>query len=107
MVSQCGLPLRADGTTIRWRKKPTMRHSVPAVRSVQNGQQIFTGFIPAKVYAALNIRVERFDASKELDDPDQGYQRSPENNRARKFTRYLDQPDAVSPTAILLNDRDD
>jgi DGQHR domain-containing protein len=82
-----------------------MRHSVPAVRAVQNGREIFTAFIPANIYAALNITVERFDPAKPYDEDDQGYQRAPENNRARKFTRYLSQPDAISPTSILLNDR--
>jgi DGQHR domain-containing protein len=83
-----------------------MRHSLPAVRAVQNGNVIYTTFIPAKIYADLNIVVERFDSDKPYDDPDQGYQRSPENNRARKFTRYLEEPDAMSPTAIMLNDRE-
>lgn len=82
-----------------------MRYTVPAVRAVQNGQEIFLFFIPAKTLSALPIRVEQFDPNKPYDDPDQGYQRSAEKNRARRFGRYLSAPDAVSPTAIMLNDR--
>lgn len=82
-----------------------MSYSVPAVRAVQNGQEIFLFFLPAKVLKDLPIQVERFDSSKPYDDPEQGYQRSAEKNRARRFARYLEAPDAVSPTAIMLNDR--
>jgi DGQHR domain-containing protein len=82
-----------------------MRYSVPAVRAVQNGQEIFLFFLPAKTLNALPIQVERFDPDKPYDDPDQGYQRLAEKNRARRFARYLEAPAAVSPTAIMLNDR--
>lgn len=82
-----------------------MRYSVPAVRAVQNGQELFLFFLPAKVLDVLPIKVEKFDAARPYDDPDQGYQRLAEKNRARRFARYLNEPDAVSPTAIMLNDR--
>jgi DGQHR domain-containing protein len=81
------------------------RYTVPAVRAVQNGQELFLFFLPAKTLNALPIKVEHFDTAKSHDDPDQGYQRSAEKNRARRFTRYLEAPDAISPTAIMLNDR--
>jgi DGQHR domain-containing protein len=84
-----------------------MRYSVPAVRAVQNGQEIFLFFLPAKTLNALPIRVERFDPDKPYDDPEQGYQRLAEKNRARRFARYLEAPAAISPTAIMLNDRDE
>src|ERR1043166_9296398 len=83
-----------------------MRYSVPAVRAVQNGQELFLFFLSAKTLKALPIRVEKFDPDKPYDDPDQGYQRSAERNRARRFSRYLEAPDAISPTALMLNDRD-
>jgi DGQHR domain-containing protein len=83
-----------------------MRHAVPAVRAVQNGQELFLFFLPAKTLNALPIRVEKFDPDKPYDDPEQGYQRIAERNRARRFARYLETPDAVSPTALMLNDRD-
>lgn len=83
-----------------------MRYSVPAVRAVQNGQELFLFFLPAKTLIALPIQVERFDPDKPYDDPEQGYQRVAEKNRARRFARYLEAPAAVSPTAIMLNDRD-
>jgi DGQHR domain-containing protein len=83
-----------------------MRYPVPATRAVQNGQELFLFFLPAKILNALPIKVEKFDADKPYDDPDQGYQRSAEKNRARRFARYLEAPDAISPTAIMLNDRD-
>src|SRR5690242_19392836 len=82
-----------------------MRYSVPAVRAVQNGQELFLFFLPAKALKALPIKVEKFDPDKPYDDADQGYQRFPEKNRARRFGRYLEAPDATSPTAIMLNDR--
>jgi DGQHR domain-containing protein len=82
-----------------------MRYSVPAIRAVQNGQELFLFFLPAKALKALPVQVEKFDSSKPYDDPNQGYQRAPENNRARRFARYLAAPDAKSPTAIMLNDR--
>jgi len=81
------------------------RYTVPAVRAVQNGQEIFLLFIPAKLLNDLPLKVEQFDAAKPYDDESQGYQRSAEKNRARRFARYLGAPDAVSPTAIMLNDR--
>ena len=83
-----------------------MRYSVPALRAVQNGQELFLFFLPAKALKALPIQVEKFDPDKPYDDPHQGYQRSAERNRARRFSRYLEVPDATSPTAIMLNDRD-
>ena len=87
-------------------KNENMKYSVPALRAVQNDQELFLFFIPAKALRALPIHVEKFDASKPYDDPNQGYQRAAENNRARRFARYLSEPDAKSPTAIMLNDRD-
>lgn len=83
-----------------------MRYTVPAVRAVQNGQEIFQFFLPAKILKALPITVERYDPGKPYDDADQGYQRAPEKNRARRFSRYLEAPNAISPTALMLNDRD-
>lgn len=82
-----------------------MRYSVPAVRAVQNGQELFLFFLPAKTLNALSIEVERFDPENPYDDPDQGYQRIAEKNRARRFARYLEAPAAISPTAMMLNDR--
>ena len=84
-----------------------MRYSVPAVRAVQNGQELFLCWIPAKTLSALPIQVEKFDPEKPYDDPQQGYQRTAEKNRARRFARYLAEPDAISPTAIMLNDRNE
>jgi DGQHR domain-containing protein len=83
-----------------------MRYSVPAVRAVQNGQELFLFFLPAKTLHALPIQVEQFDPAKPYDDLDQGYQRSAEKNRARRFARYLEAAEAISPTALMLNDRD-
>jgi len=82
-----------------------MLHTVQAVRGVQNGQEVFLCFIPAKTLNALPIKVEQFDPNKPYDDPAQGYQRSAEKNRARRFARYLEQVRAISPTALMFNDR--
>src|SRR5438874_802554 len=81
------------------------QYSIPAVRAVQNCQELFLFFLPAKILDALPIQVEQFDSTKPYDDPQQGYQRTAEKNRARRFARYLQAPDAISPTAIMLNDR--
>lgn len=81
------------------------RYSVPAIRAVQNGQEIFAFFLPAKLLKALPLLVEKFDPAKPYDDEYQGYQRAAERNRARRFARYLSAPDAISPTALMLNDR--
>lgn len=83
-----------------------MRYSVPALRAVQNGHELFLLFVPARVLGALPIKVEQFDSAKSYDAPEQGYQRLAERNRARRFGRYLEAPNAMSPTAIMLNDRD-
>lgn len=88
-----------------WWNSKIMKHIVTALRAVQNGQELFLFFLPAKALKALPIHVEKFDASKPYNDPNQGYQRAAENNRARRFARYLSEPDAKSPTAIMLNDR--
>ena len=83
-----------------------MRFTVPAVRAVQNGHELFLFFLSANTLQDLPITVERFDPDKPYDDPDQGYQRAAEKNRARRFARYLEKADAMSPTALMLNDRD-
>jgi DGQHR domain-containing protein len=86
-------------------KGSPMRFTVPALRAVQNGQELFSFFLSASTLKDLPITVERFDPNKPYDDDDQGYQRAPENNRARRFMRYLEKADAISPTALMLNDR--
>src|SRR5437868_8959424 len=83
-----------------------MKYSVPAIRRVQNGQEIFLLFLPAKILNGLPIQVEKFDPDKPYDDHSQGYQRAAERNRARRFERYLETHNAISPTALMLNDRD-
>ena len=87
-------------------KGASMRFTVPAVRAVQNGHEVFLFFLSASTLKDLPIAVERFDPDKPYDDQDQGYQRAPEKNRARRFARYLKKADAMSPTALMLNDRD-
>ena len=82
-----------------------MQVSVPAVQAVQNGHQLFLFFLSADTLKDLPIQVERYDPDKPYDAHDQGYQRSPERNRARRFSRYLQNADALSPTALMLNDR--
>lgn len=86
-------------------KGTAMLHTVQAVRGVQNGQEIFLFLLPAKTLNALPIQVEQFDPNKPYDDLAQGYQRSAEKNRARRFARYLENVRAISPTALMLNDR--
>ena len=82
-----------------------MHVSVPAVQAVQNGHQLFLFFLSADTLRALPIQVERYDPDKPYGAHAQGYQRAPENNRARRFARYLKKADALSPTALMLNDR--
>jgi DGQHR domain-containing protein len=90
--------------------------SLPALRAFQNGTEMFLVAIPLKNLAELDIRVERFDASlfdklrngsitpEELLQK-QGYQRAIERNRANRFAAYLQQDSAISPTVVLVNDR--
>ena len=82
-----------------------MQVSVPAVQAVQNGHQLFLFFLSADTLKDLPIQVERYDPDKPYYAHDQGYQRAPERNRARRFARYLQKADALSPTALMLNDR--
>src|SRR2546423_13012950 len=82
-----------------------MLYNVPAVRGVQNGQEVFLFLLPARTLTALPIQVEQFDPNRSYDDATQGYQRSAEKNRARRFSRYLEAAGAISPTALMLNDR--
>jgi DGQHR domain-containing protein len=91
--------------------------SLPALRVFQNGTEMFLVAIPARRLAELDIRVERFDAS--LFDQfrkgqisaehllqKQGYQRAVEKNRVNRFATYLKQDSAISPTVLLINDRE-
>ena len=90
--------------------------TLPALRAVQNGHVMFLVSIPAAKLNLLNLKVERFDpslverlrraeiTSEEYLDQ-QGYQRVVDNNRANKFAAYLQQDEAISPTVLLINDR--
>ena len=93
------------------------RFSLPALRACQNGTEMFLVAISARCLADLTITVERFDASLfgEFHNGDitekellarQGYQRSVETNRVNRFAGYLKQDLAISPTVLLVNDRD-
>ena len=73
--------------------------------------------IPAATLKTLRLKVEHFDSTlierfrsneitKEEYLAQQGYQRTVDNNRANKFAAYLQQETAISPTVLLLNDRD-
>jgi DGQHR domain-containing protein len=91
--------------------------ALPALRAAQNSHVMFLVSIPAAKLTELNLKVERFDStlverfrsgqiSKEQYLAMQGYQRSVENNRANKFAAYLQNDAAISPTVLLINDRD-
>jgi DGQHR domain-containing protein len=91
--------------------------SLPALRAVQNGHVMFLVSIPAAKLKQLSLKVERFDStlierfrsneiSKEEYLAEQGYQRTVDNNRANKFAAYLRQETAISPTVLLINDRE-
>src|SRR5438309_4277119 len=90
--------------------------TLPALRAVQNGHVMFLVSIPAAKLKQLNLKVERFDSTLverhrggEITDEEyldqQGYQRTVDNNRANKFAAYLQQEEAISPTVLLINDR--
>ena len=77
---------------------------------------MFLVSIPAAKLKQLNLKVERFDSTlveapsrSEITDEEyldqQGYQRTVDNNRANKFAAYLQQEEAISPTVLLINDR--
>ena len=46
------------------------RYSVPAVRAVQNGQELFQFFLPVKLLQSLPVKVEPYDPDKGETDPD-------------------------------------
>ena len=90
--------------------------TLPVLRAVQNGHVMFLVSIPAAKLKQLNLKVERFDSTLverhrggEITDEEyldqQGYQRTVDNNRANKFAAYLQQDEAISPTVLLINDR--
>lgn len=90
--------------------------TLPALRADQNGHIMFLVSIPAAKLKQLNLKVERFDStlverlrSEEITKEEyldqQGYQRTVDNNRANKFAAYLQQETAISPTVLLINDR--
>ena len=79
---------------------------------------MFLVAIPIKSLRQLDIQVERFDASlfdqfrnghltAEQLLQKQGYQRLVEKNRVNRFAAYLKQDSAISPTVLLINDRDE
>ena len=82
---------------------------------MQNGHVMFLVSVPAANLKQLNLKVERFDSTwwthrgGEINDEEyldqQGYQRTVDNNRANKFAAYLQQDEAISPTVLLINDR--
>jgi DGQHR domain-containing protein len=78
---------------------------------------MFLVAIPTRRLAELDIKVESLDASlfdqfrKGQLTPEQllqkqGYQRSVEKNRVNRFAAYLHQDSAISPTVLLINDRE-
>jgi DGQHR domain-containing protein len=90
--------------------------TLSALRAVQNSHIMFLVSIPAAKLKQLNLKVERFDSTlverlrneeitKEEYLAQQGYQRTVDNNRANKFAAYLQQETAISPTVLLINDR--
>jgi DGQHR domain-containing protein len=89
---------------------------VLALRCRQNGADIYQCVIPLRDFCQIQRKVEPFDSDlKELFFHEkiqveeylkqQGYQRSLEMNRVHNFRKYITSPHALSPTAILLNDR--
>jgi DGQHR domain-containing protein len=92
------------------------RITVPALRSFQNGVELYQIAIPLRDFRQLSIKVEpfriefteQFALGKLTRDEylkQQGYQRSVERNRANRFATYLSSPTAISPTVLLINDR--
>ena len=90
--------------------------TLPALRAVQNGHVMFLVSVPVAKLKQLNLKVERFDSTLverhrggEITDEEyldqQGYQRTVDNNRANKFAANLQQQEAISPTVLLINDR--
>lgn len=91
--------------------------TLPALRAKQNGRFMYLVSIPAGQLARLDLKVEPFDASlvkmvrngeistEEFLDQT-GYQRPLENNRVNRFCTYLKDEKSISPTVLLINDRD-
>src|SRR5690349_9445494 len=84
--------------------------TLPAIEAKQDGSNIIITKMKAGDLATFT-RVDHYDGSKLPDDPEQGYQRPPEEPRIKKFANWLKQESQNGskvrmPTAILLSGRD-
>lgn len=85
-------------------KKQENSIKIPCTKFFQNNEQMFTGKILLKDLDTLNLQIDQFRA-KDAQLPTVGYQRAPEERRAKKFGEYISRGQ-TSPTSILLAIRD-
>ncbi|HVT73852.1 MAG TPA: DGQHR domain-containing protein [Lacunisphaera sp.] len=86
--------------------------TLPAIEVRQNGARLLLTRMRAGDLDTYT-EIEVFDPKKDFDDPDQGYQREPDEARVKKFAKWLiSELDPESgeghvrmPTAILLSSR--
>lgn len=81
----------------------------PAIEVKQNGTRLLVTKMRAGDLPNYT-EIEIYDPQKGFDDPDQGYQRQPENARVKKFANWLKNEKEEGgqvrmPTAILLSSR--
>src|ERR1041385_726435 len=71
----------------------------------QSGYRCFSGVMVASDLIRFTT-VDRYDPSKSLEDPKQGYQRPEEKPRVKKFANFLRKNERpVAPTSVLLSSR--
>jgi DGQHR domain-containing protein len=77
---------------------------IPAILAKQGQYRLYVSAVPLTFFSRNNdkLKVDVFQA-----DTKQGYQRRPADYRAKDFARYLAIAKGLSPTAILLNIRDE
>jgi DGQHR domain-containing protein len=83
--------------------------SCPAVMDSQNGVRIYAGIMRAKDLVAATT-VDRYNSALPIEDPTQGYQRSPEHSRITRIGSHLiksivhgeGQGGGLFPTAVVL-----
>ncbi len=77
---------------------------IPAILAKQGQFRLYVSAVPVTFFSRHNdkLKVDIFHA-----DTKQGYQRRPAEYRAKDFARYLAIAKGLSPTAVLLNIRDE
>jgi len=79
--------------------------SIPCTVFFQHNIMMLTGRILLKDLVGMNLKIDQFHA-KDVQSPNVGYQRAPEERRAKRYGDYIS-GGQVSPTSILLAIREE